>query len=102
LDTTYSSTTIQFGASIHVIKKKQKTHSISDHLIVSNTWHLLKTKGTIPVKRFLGPATAVSHRRSAYLFGGVYSAVLNNFDKLTWPTIYEILEDTNAGKLNSS
>jgi len=52
---------------------------------VTYTWHTLKVKGSKPQKRFLGPATAVPTKNSAYLFGGVYTQVMNNFEQLSWP-----------------
>ena len=47
---------------------------------------MLSPKGQKPPKRFLGPATAVPHKQCAYMFGGVYTQVMNNFDQLSWNT----------------
>jgi len=67
---------------------------------VTYTWHVLKVKGAKPNKRFLGPATAVPNRNSAYLFGGVYTQVMNCFDQLQWPSsITEVLRLRGAQDL---
>jgi len=53
---------------------------------ITRTWHSLDTKGRKPQKRFLGPASFVNSHNQVYMFGGVYAEVMNDFDKLTWPT----------------
>jgi len=51
---------------------------------VTCLWHSIKTKGTKPQKRFLGPAVYLEEKSSVYMFGGVYTSILNNFDQLIW------------------
>jgi len=51
---------------------------------ITESWNTVRTKGTTkPQKRFLGSATFVEGKSSAYMFGGVYSSVVNCFDELT-------------------
>jgi len=64
---------------------------------ITRLWHQLKTKGTRPAKRFLGPATVVPNRNTVFMFGGVYAQVMNNFDQLTWSdNIWNVLKEESA------
>jgi len=63
---------------------------------ITNTWHIIHTKGIKPQKRFLGPATAIPQKHSTYLFGGVYTSVMNNFDQLIWPSKISLSFNTNT------
>eukprot|EP01117_Protostelium_nocturnum_P007533 TRINITY_DN269_c0_g1_i1.p1 TRINITY_DN269_c0_g1~~TRINITY_DN269_c0_g1_i1.p1 ORF type:complete len:500 (-),score=152.88 TRINITY_DN269_c0_g1_i1:35-1534(-) len=51
---------------------------------LTRTWNHVKTKGSSkPQKRFLGSAAFLPSKNTAYMFGGVYSLVVNCFDELS-------------------
>jgi len=50
---------------------------------LTESWTIVKTKGGKPQKRFLGSATFVEGKGCAYMYGGVYSSVVNCFDELS-------------------
>jgi len=70
---------------------------------VTNCWSHVKTRGHRPQKRFLAPATYVPSRNCVFIFGGVYTQVMNYLDQLYWPTnIFQIIGKENGASDNES
>jgi len=60
---------------------------------LTECWYELPPHGQRPQKRFLGTAVKIPNKHEVYLFGGVYSEVVNYFDLLSWnnASIYNLL-----------
>lgn len=64
---------------------------------LTGIWTMLTTTGARPSKRFLGPATVVEKSHSVFMFGGVYTSVINYLDQLVWPkSIYKVFLDSKS------
>jgi len=65
---------------------------------ITECWTELPTHGVKPQKRFLGTAVKIPNKKEVYLFGGVYSEVVNYFDLMSWSdvSVYKLLKSCDG------
>jgi len=59
---------------------------------ITNTWNLLRTKGNYPPERLLAATTTVKDKHCTFIFGGVFSTIMEDFFKLSWPKSLHALD----------